>query len=114
MRRQSGFILEAGVHEGSGDYWNNYVDAGSGKIELRTNLTLSCFSHDDHAAGLQSIPTLPYQPFSPLATQYRVWPLPISAPNAAPALIATSGPDLLSAGWHDDGVQKFQITREIM
>lgn len=108
-----GLYWKAGVHEGSGDYWNNYVDAGTGKIELRTNLTLSCFSHDDHAAGLQHIPTLPYQPFSPLATQYRVWPLPISAPNAGSSALIADPVDLTSSplGWHDDGVQKFQITR---
>ncbi|HNT21771.1 MAG TPA: M36 family metallopeptidase [Saprospiraceae bacterium] len=108
-----GLYWKAGVHESSGDYWNNYIDARTGKIESRTNLVLSCFSHEDHPAGAPVAPTLPYLPFNPLATQYKVWPLPISAPNAgSPSLIADPM-DLAASplGWHDDGVQKFQITR---
>lgn len=98
------------VHQPDGAYWVNYVDAEDGNVTLRKNLTISC-----------SIPNrpflnsgLPALPFSPSATsQYRVFPLPVTAPNAGVAAIVSdpADPDASPMGWHDDGATAYSITR---
>ncbi|MBL0109496.1 MAG: hypothetical protein IPP42_00950 [Saprospiraceae bacterium] len=39
---------KVGVHESSGDYWENYIDVQTGNITVRNNLTLVDLSHSIH------------------------------------------------------------------
>ncbi|MGB2732269.1 MAG: M36 family metallopeptidase [Saprospiraceae bacterium] len=101
---------KVGVHESSGDYWENYIDVQTGNITVRNNLTVACGSEPQHSPGAN----LPSPTFNPgFIKQYRVWPIPLSAPNAGPSqLIADpSDADASPMGWHDDGTTTYTITR---
>ena len=108
---------KVGIHEASGDYWNNYIHAETGTIDLRINMTLSCFS-PGHSTGSNQDAAVPnpvyhYLPMKPPAMQYRVWALPLSAPNAGSSTLVTDPSDPLASplGWHDDGTTKYTHTQ---
>lgn len=103
---------KVGVHENSGAYWNNYVNTQTGVIDLRTNMTLSCFP-EHHSVSEHSSFSKPILPYTPLAVQYRVWPLPLSAPNAGASALVSDPADPIASplGWHDDGTTKYPITK---
>ncbi|MEP7268945.1 MAG: M36 family metallopeptidase, partial [Saprospiraceae bacterium] len=100
---------KVGVHDSSGKYWENFVNASSGNIDVRKNQTLACVSGHIHASKNYQ----PSLPFTQLVPQFRVWPIPLSAPNDGnPQLVSDPADKTASAsGWNNDGTTPFKITK---
>lgn len=100
-----------GIHEANGNYWENYVDATNGKIIDIKNKTLACVAGHGHNT-LSTKPLLPFKEFL-AGPQYRVWPIPQSAPNDGNSNLLADPSDKMASplGWHDDGTTKYTITR---
>jgi uncharacterized repeat protein (TIGR01451 family) len=98
------------IHQADGAFWVNYIDAENGNVALRKNLTISC-SPPSRSYIQNSLPALPFSPSA--SSQYRVFPLPVTAPNAGVASIVAdpADPDASPMGWHDDGSSTYTITR---
>ena len=119
LNSQNQLILywKVGIHETSGDYWNNYIHTTTGQIDQRTNMTLFCYSptHADHDLNhkFEYNSSFNYLPLKPQAIQYRVWALPLSAPNAGSSSLVTDPSDPVASplGWHDDGTTKYTNTQ---
>lgn len=100
---------KVGIHEADGDYWENYIDATTGNVFEKKNQTLACGRYHDH----HKIVSAPALPFNPVASQYRVWSLPASAPNDGPSNLVSDPSELGASpmGWHNDGATEYAITR---
>ncbi|WP_312089364.1 T9SS-dependent M36 family metallopeptidase [Chryseobacterium sp.] len=104
----------------SSKFWNIIVDAHSGEIILKENLTLSCSFHPDAYSRNIINPNLENKKeevkkslLSPDNANYNVFPLPIEAPTFGNRSIV-SNPWILSSspeGWHSTGIDKYTITR---
>ncbi|MEO5581837.1 MAG: M36 family metallopeptidase [Saprospiraceae bacterium] len=98
------------IHESNGAYWENYVDAITGNVALRNNQTLSCGTPPTEQSKSED----EFLPFNPtFINQYRVYALPVSAPNAGSSILIgdPSDKDASPMGWHDDGAAAYTITR---
>ena len=110
---------------GTNNYWNVIVDAITGQIIDKSNLTVSCnfsndaFSHGNNFAELHS--DLPVKDSSLKLTSgitaddasYRVFALPIESPSFGQRTLETN-PWYLDAspnGWQNDGTETYSITR---
>nr|WP_314497297.1 T9SS-dependent M36 family metallopeptidase [uncultured Chryseobacterium sp.] len=117
------FAYQFYVHEPkSQTSWNILVDANTGEILYKDNLTLSCDFHPD--AYVQNHSNKNSSEFSdsphifssiqlPDNASYNVFQLPVEAPTFGNRSIL-SNPWVLSSspeGWHSDGVSHFTITR---
>ena len=108
------------------NHWNYFVDAKSGNIIDKVNITLSCNFHegaygrDHHTHTDLPLPQKEEYYFSKSASilspdnaSYNVFALPVEAPNFAGRTfvsnpwILTSSPE----GWHSNGTTSYTITR---
>lgn len=102
----------------SSNYWNVLVDANSGKIISKENLSISCNFHSDaYSSGLGDImkPQNIQENYLKLAdnASYNVFPLPVEAPTFGSRSVV-SNPWILSSspeGWHSTGTTNYTITR---
>ncbi|REC64855.1 metalloprotease [Chryseobacterium flavum] len=113
----------------SPNYWSILVDAGTGSILEKNNLTLSCSfepgafgsEHHDHSHDINKTFIGPengsannnFSFFVPDNASYNVFPLPIEAPTFGSRSVI-SNPWILSAspeGWHSDGTTHYTTTR---
>ncbi|ANF49417.1 metalloprotease [Chryseobacterium glaciei] len=113
----------------SANYWNILVDANTGNIIEKNNLTLSCnFTHEAYAQDSshehfannenqlissedQSQQNSAF--FLPDNASYNVFPLPIESPTFGSRSVI-SNPWMLNAspeGWHSDGTTHYTTTR---
>lgn len=101
---------KVGVFESDGKYWQNYIDAQTGNIALRTNQTKSCFPVY-HRPSKNLMPALPYAPSA--APQYRVVPVPLTALNEGSSAFVSDPSDKIASplGWHSDGINTYTITQ---
>jgi len=110
--------------EGSSNYWHIVADASNGKILMKENLLLSCsFEHDafgrpvDHEHIGKEIITknteAEMSAKAPDNAAYRVFALPIEAPNFGNRTLVTNPWDAQASpeGWHSDGTNRWTITR---
>ncbi len=105
----------------SPDWWQVYVDAQSGIIRSKQNLTLSCFdeAHDHHNHEVTAIAEKPLfytvenEPVA-MVGSYNVIPLPIETPNHGGRSLEVDPDDATASpfGWHDtNGVAGPEFTR---
>lgn len=112
--------------KGTSNYWNIIVDATSGKVIEKTNLTLSCKFHDHSFSSEQElIPHYQKQVAddsvfkqentinSPDNASYRVYALPVESPNFGQRTLEANPwfADASPLGWHNDGDDAYTITR---
>lgn len=102
--------------------WNVLVDANTGEVLNKDNLTLSCSFHDgayghDHSNENISefLNNKVESPFflAPDNASYNIFPLPIEAPTFGSRSIVNN-PWILNAspeGWHSDGTNNYTTTR---
>ncbi|WP_232509168.1 T9SS-dependent M36 family metallopeptidase [Chryseobacterium sp. StRB126] len=113
----------------SADSWNILIDANTGKIISKMNLTLSCNFHDEaYAHGENQLNVMPQvQDFyihdniqkknmlflAPDNASYNVFPLPIEAPTFGSRSVVNNPWILASSpeGWHSNGTTHYTITR---
>ncbi|UQB69362.1 T9SS-dependent M36 family metallopeptidase [Epilithonimonas zeae] len=111
--------------KGTNNYWDIIIDANTGKVIGKTNLTVSCQFHD-HSFSLEhqldtsgksdnvSISKVANNNSSVVDNaSYRVYALPIESPNFGQRTLE-SNPWLLDAsplGWQNDGDESYDITR---
>ncbi|AZA81139.1 metalloprotease [Chryseobacterium lactis] len=115
----------------SSDVWHVIVDAGSGEVLTKDNMTLDCNfenssdSHEKHHEKLDS----PWNPqptdikvnaqsttaslLLPSNASYNIFPLPIEAPTFGGRTIINNPWDLVASpeGWHSDGTNSYTNTR---
>lgn len=102
-------------------YWNVLVDASSGEIISKENLTLECHFHKDAYSHDSTHPNIIIEnsmeklPSTFLAdnANYNVFPLPTEAPTFGSRTLV-SNPWILSSspeGWHSTGTEKYTVTR---
>ncbi len=108
--------------EGTNNYWDVVVDAVSGKILSKSNLTVSC-SFSDHAYSYDQTSEQKHTHFDDLKTSaksnddasasYRVFALPVEAPTFGNRTLETNPwfSDASPLGWHNDGEDIYTITR---
>lgn len=116
------FAYEFTFHEpDSPNFWNIVVDAHSGGILNKSNLTVSCnfhpgaYGHDHSNENLADSSDKAYtsSAFLPDNASYNVFPLPIEAPTFGNRSVLTNPWILASSpeGWHSDGSNHYTITR---
>ena len=120
------------------NYWNILVDASTGQILAKNDLNLSCSfdsgfstrefdsleesaSHELHNHSLHSASKTFDAQLESAANfvagadnaSYRVYKLPIEAPNFGDRTLVSNPWDLTASpyGWHDDNTTKYTITR---
>ena len=116
----------------SSDVWHIILDAGSGEILSKDNMTLSC--HFDHTSDsveksgeIQESQNMVDQPINfketinstagnllvPSNASYNIFPLPIEAPTFGNRSIVNNPWDLVASpeGWHSDGTNSYTNTR---
>ncbi len=109
-------------HEaGSSRYWDIVVDAETGKILHKQNLTLSCtFNHTerstDHPVSLSGAYGDNASTFSAAApdnASYNVLALPVESPNFGSRSLVSNPwfTDASPEGWHSDGAVHYTTTR---
>src|SRR5690606_11925107 len=107
-------------HEaGSSTYWDILVDAATGSILHKQNLTLSCtFNHDGKSkpaapAGIDAHNTAKFSAASPDNASYNVFALPVESPNFGSRSIVSNPwfADASPEGWHSDGTAHYTTTR---
>ena len=114
----------------SSNYWDILVDAHTGAIINKINLTLSCNFHDnayhhdyshngnsEKSIAAKALNASPQQQASsflaPDNALYNIFPLPIEAPTFGSRAVV-SNPWILASspeGWHSDGTNHYTITR---
>ncbi|WP_241492545.1 M36 family metallopeptidase [Lacinutrix himadriensis] len=123
------------AEKNASDWWVFHVDAASGVIIDKDNLTISCNILGDHEEHPTSSSTINHTdfigpikeihsslnnystpiPFAPTAT-YNVYAMPTESPNYGPRTLVTN-PENLSAspfGWHDtNGVEGAEFTSTV-
>jgi extracellular elastinolytic metalloproteinase len=118
------------AEKNSSDWWNFRVDAATGDIIDRNNLTNYCNilgNHEDHAhnaskfigptqaVNSEKISAYNYssmQPFAPAAS-YNVYPMPVESPNYGNRSLVSNPENLVASpyGWHDtNGVEGAEYT----
>jgi extracellular elastinolytic metalloproteinase len=118
------------AEKNSSDWWNFRVDAATGDIIDRNNLTNYCNilgNHEEHAHNaskfigpIQAVNSekisaknySPMQPFAPAAS-YNVYAMPVESPNYGVRSLVTNPENLIASpfGWHDtDGVEGAEFT----
>lgn len=113
---------------GAMDHYQVIVDSRDGKILNKINYKLSCkfdgpgqyanHSHDadcieSHQVTMIPSPETPAPPPSFESSKYRVYALPLEAPNFGPSTVVASPFDIVASpyGWHDlDGVEGADAT----
>lgn len=109
-------------HEAGGSkYWDILVDAATGSILHKQNLTLSCtFNHDGKSADIPAAPagidahnTSKFSAASPDNASYNVFALPVESPNFGSRSIVSNPwfADASPEGWHSDGSGHYTTTR---
>jgi len=112
--------------KGTNNYWDIIVDAVTGAIIEKTNLTVSCQFHDHSFSSEHQLDSIHYNSEKPTDQQtgehksvlvdnasYRVYAFPIESPNFGQRTLETS-PWFLDAsplGWQNDGDEIYNITR---
>src|SRR5690606_17790504 len=100
-------------------YWDILVDAATGSILHKQNLTLSCtFNHDGKSkpaapAGIDAHNTAKFSAASPDNASYHVIALPVESPNFGSRSIV-SNPWFAGAsreGWHSDVTAHYTTSR---
>ena len=100
----------------SADWWNFFVDASTGEIVHKFNLTNYCDFGHDHSDDKPFIGPLPapkeegnietivVNEAAPVPAQYRVYAMPDESPNHSSGRVLLVNPESLNAsphGWHD-------------
>ncbi len=108
------------------DYWLINVNAITGKVSGKINLTVNCsWDKDVEHEGeylSENIEPNQFQKLAPppaiSSAAYRVLPFPIESPTYGsfslvndPWLLAGAGNNSGSLGWHNDGATEYNITR---
>ena len=103
----------------SPNFWNVFADAKTGEILQKQDLNLACFhqnsadlSIENHSIT-QDLGQFNSNKFSPDASSYNVFALPVESPNFGSRSVVAD-PYLLNAspeGWHSDGTNAYTITR---
>jgi extracellular elastinolytic metalloproteinase len=110
---------------GTNNYWDVVLDAFTGKILDKSNLTVSCnfsdhaFSHGNNIAqsnGDHRAKNTELKAKSKMAASdasYRVFALPVEAPSFGERTLETNHwyLDASPNGWQNDGTETFSITR---
>ncbi len=108
------------------NYWYSYVDATSGDIIQKQNLTIKCAHTDlsvqgkqhstctDHSHHYQTSNTASSATANSTVTNsYRVFPIPTESPLYGNHQLIFNPADAVASpiGWHDDGTTQYSITR---
>ncbi|MPT32605.1 MAG: T9SS type A sorting domain-containing protein [Chryseobacterium sp.] len=112
--------------KGTNNYWDIIVDANTGKVIEKTNLTVSCQFHDHKYSTEHQLDVVPHRSgnetiseksnnYSSLVdnASYRVYAFPVESPNFGQRTLETN-PWFLDAsplGWQNDGDESYNITR---
>ncbi|MCY0977550.1 T9SS-dependent M36 family metallopeptidase [Chryseobacterium wangxinyae] len=109
------------IEPNSSNTWNILVDANTGEILNKDNLTLSCsfhpgaYGHDHSAENFTTSQEKIISPkiLAPDNASYNVFQLPIEAPTFGSRSIVANPWNLNASpeGWHSDGSDKYTITR---
>nr|WP_315027406.1 T9SS-dependent M36 family metallopeptidase [uncultured Chryseobacterium sp.] len=116
----------------SSDVWHIIMDAGSGEILSKDNMTVSCqFEHSSDAGGktdeiqesnnivdqlTRSTGATQYAANNlllPSNASYNIFPLPVEAPTFGSRTVVNNPWDLTASpeGWHSDGTNSYTNTR---
>ncbi len=112
--------------KGTNNYWDIIVDANTGKVIEKTNLTVSCQFHDhkysvehqldmiQNKPGNETISGKPNNSSSLVDNaSYRVYAFPVESPNFGQRTLETNPwfSDASPLGWQNDGDESYNITR---
>ncbi|MCD9855171.1 T9SS-dependent M36 family metallopeptidase [Epilithonimonas sp. JDS] len=112
--------------KGTNNYWDIIVDAATGTVIDKTNLTVSCQFHDHSFSSEHQLDSIHNTSGKEAVFQivnnssalvdnasYRVYPFPVESPNFGQRSLETN-PWFLDAsplGWQNDGDEVYNITR---
>ncbi|OCA69071.1 hypothetical protein BBI01_17825 [Chryseobacterium artocarpi] len=114
--------------DGTNNYWNIVVDAETGSLVNKSNLTVFCkfdndaYSHEHSSfykvSNEATLPNIYKKKFTTSekkldGASYRVFALPIEAPTYGERTLEVDPwySDASPLGWHDDGENNYTITR---